>query len=89
MDRCFKWYIAGRLGRTVGLSFAAKGLYADFITLWRDKQTVRDDPREVGALTNARDYRSIRKPLAELKARRKVYTDEHGILRDQGRATER
>jgi hypothetical protein len=65
MDRCFKWYIAGWLGRTVGLSFAAKGLYADFITLGRDKQTVRDDPREVGALTKC-----ARLPVCTQAARR-------------------
>ncbi len=79
-DPWFKWVINRWFAGTRKLSFAAKGLYADLITLWRDGQTIPNDLRAIADMTGERDYRSVRKPLEELMKRGKVKVDADGNL---------
>lgn len=79
-DSWFKWVINRWFAGTRGLSFAGKGLYADLITLWRDGQVVPSDPHVIAGMLGVRDYRSVKRPLAELISRRKVRVDDDGNL---------
>jgi hypothetical protein len=79
-DPWFKWVINRWFVGTRKMSFAAKGLYADLITLWRDGQVVPNDLHVIADMTGATDYRSVRKPLEELFRRDKVRVDADGKL---------
>lgn len=72
-DAWFKWVVNRWFAGTRNMSYAAKGLYADLITCWRDGQRVPADERRIADMTGARDWRSVNKPLAELFKRGKVY----------------
>lgn len=79
-DAWFKWGINRWFAGTRPLSYEAKGFYADLITAWRDGQTVPNDPRRIATQFGVRDYRSVRRPLAELLEKRKVMVDQAGNL---------
>lgn len=79
-DSWFKFVIDKWFGGTRRLSFAAKGLYVDLITLFRDGKAVPNDSRAIAELLNVRDHRSVNKPLEELLKRGKIKVDAQGNL---------
>ena len=79
-DSWFKWGINRWFAGTRRLSYEAKGFYADLITAWRDGQVVPNDAHKIADQFGVRDYRSVRRPLAELLQKGKVQVDAAGNL---------